>query len=432
MMDLTGWMECWDMFPAPGGLMLCAVSGGRDSMCLLHYLHGLSARRGFRVAAAHLNHGMRPTALRDEELVRTFCEERGIPLSVGHARVYEQAEEWGLTVEEAGRKARYDFLTDTARALGAEKIATAHHQNDQAETVLLHLLRGTGPEGLGGIPPVRGAIVRPLLDTPREEIEAYVAAHGIPYQEDETNADTHYARNCLRREIWPMLEGINPQAGRHVAAAARILRRENEYLDGEAERYLPPEGTQVERQVLLAAPEVLRPRMLRLLIDRLPCGKKDFGRMHLEALERLAASGGVLDLPEGVQAAAEGAYLRLTLRSEAPEETALRPGETVRWGGYEIRLCAPEESGALPLRCLGAPLSVRPWRSGDGLYLPGGRGKRSVKRLLSDAGFGPAERGSVPVLCAGGRAIALWGVGADREFAAEVRDADVAVMWKKI
>ena len=152
-MDLTGWMAQWNMFPPPGGVILCAVSGGRDSMCLLHYLHQLSRERDFRVAAAHLNHGMRQTAERDEGLVRSFCAEREIPFYVGYEKVYDRAREWDLSVEETGRRLRYAFLARTAEETGADRIATAHHMGDQAETVLLNLLRGTGP---CGAPALRG------------------------------------------------------------------------------------------------------------------------------------------------------------------------------------------------------------------------------------------------------------------------------------
>ena len=202
-MNLMPFMEQWHMLPRSGGSILCAVSGGRDSMCLLHYLHEASRQHHFTVAAAHLNHLMRDTALRDVDFVRSFCTERGIPFFTEAAPVYEMAEQWNIGVEEAGRRLRYDFLYRTAQAIGAEKIATAHHMGDQAETVVLHLLRGTGPEGLGGIPPVRGRLIRPLLQTSRREIEQYLDENGIGHVEDETNEDMAYARNRLRRIILP-------------------------------------------------------------------------------------------------------------------------------------------------------------------------------------------------------------------------------------
>ena len=233
-LDLTAWMTRWRMLPPPGGLILCAVSGGRDSVCLLDCLWKLGRARDFRVAAAHLNHGMRPTAQRDEDLVRALCAERNIPFYTETVDVYALCAVWRLTVEETGRRARYDFLRRTADALAADFIATAHHRDDQAETVLLQLLRGTGPQGLTGIPPVRDGIIRPLLDTPRAAIDDYIAQNRLPYVTDETNLDTHYARNRLRLDIMPQLLAINPAAAAHIARTADILRAENDLLDAQA------------------------------------------------------------------------------------------------------------------------------------------------------------------------------------------------------
>ena len=149
-MDLMPWMQQQGMLPAAGETVLCAVSGGRDSVCLLHYLASLGRHRSFAVAAAHYNHLMRPTAGRDEAFVAGLCRELSVPLYVerGDVRAIARQEGWG--VEEAGRRLRYDFLERTADAIGASRIATAHHLSDQAETVVLNLLRGTGPEGLAG------------------------------------------------------------------------------------------------------------------------------------------------------------------------------------------------------------------------------------------------------------------------------------------
>ena len=170
-LDLLPFMRRWDMLPQPGGRILCAVSGGRDSMCLLHYLWQLGRREDFTVAAVHMNHGQRDTARRDELFVQNFCRERRIPCVTERVSVPEKAKEWGVGIEEAGRRLRYETFRRAAELTRADRIATAHHAADQAETVLLNLLRGTGPQGLAGIPPVRGNIIRPLLETSRQEIE---------------------------------------------------------------------------------------------------------------------------------------------------------------------------------------------------------------------------------------------------------------------
>ena len=197
-----------------GGTVLCALSGGRDSMAMLHILSRL-AEEGFRVAAAHFNHRLRSAADRDEAFVRDWCRERDIPLTCGAGDVRTFAAREGLGIEDAARKLRYAFLETAARDMGADRIATAHHREDNAETVLLHLLRGTGLQGLGGIAPVRGKIVRPLLETSRAEIDEYVQRNSIPYVEDESNQDTHFTRNRLRRRR------ATPSAGRRKPLCRR-------------------------------------------------------------------------------------------------------------------------------------------------------------------------------------------------------------------
>ena len=412
MLDVTAWMTRWQMFPPPGGLILCAVSGGRDSVCLLDCLWRLGQQRDFRVAAAHLNHGMRPTAQRDEELVRALCDARNIPLHTERVEVYALAAAWHLTVEETGRRARYDFLRRTAERTGADFIATAHHREDQAETVLLQLLRGTGMQGLTGIPPVRDTVIRPLLDTPRAAIDAYIAENALPYVTDETNLDTHYARNRLRIDIMPRLLAINPAAAEHIARTADILRRENAYLDGEAAALLPPHGAVLSCAALLAAPEPLRPRMLRLLTDRLPTGKKDFTAAHYRSLETLCRTGGTLSLPGGALAVCRGGTLSLTVPASAPEETPLRMGENTV-GTWHITLSRTPAPGALTLR--DGAYTVRSWHRDDRLTLPHSRGSRSLKRLFADRGVAPEQRDALPVLCLGGAAAAVFGVGIDRK-----------------
>lgn len=431
-MDLLPYMEQWNMLPEQGGVILCAVSGGRDSMCLLHYLHQLGKTKDFTVAAAHLNHLMRPTAERDVNFVRGFCEENGIPFFTEAVPVCDRAKEWNVTVEEAGRRARYEFLERTADAAGAGRIATAHHQNDQAETVLLNLLRGTGPEGLGGIPPVRGRYIRPLLNIPRAEIETYLQENGIGHIEDETNADTDFARNRLRLEIWPRLASINGALTEHIASAAAITRRENDYLDGLASELLPAEGAQISCEKLQSAPPVLQSRMVRLLLRRLPTGKKDVGAVHIDAILRLTETGGTLSLPSKMQAVCRDGMLTLSVLPEQLDEQELHFGEN-RWGNYRIILTnVPFDVTNVPF-CMdnldffcdecSPKVTVRPWHREDRLILPGSRGARSLKRLFADRGICSPERETIPVLCIDDRVCAVFAVGQDTDFLQEKKIA---------
>ena len=424
-MDLMPWMQQQGMLPAAGETVLCAVSGGRDSVCLLDYLWRLGQERGFSVAAAHLNHGMRPTAQRDEELVRRLCRERKIPFYTEKVDVYALCDAWRLTVEETGRRARYEFLRRTAASIGAAFIATAHHREDQAETVLLNLVRGTGMQGLAGIPPVRGRIVRPLLETSRDDIETYLKTHGLSHVEDETNRDTSLGRNRLRREVMPGLLSLHPGAAASICRTAELLRQEDAFLDSLAAAYLPQEGLSASGERLLSAPEVLRLRALRLLAGRLPVGKKDFTAAHYRAMAELLEGGGMTALPAGAMALCRNGKLTLLPPEPPLGPMPLEPGENF-WGEYTISVRKTtgnfsQKRDAILLNCdkINGALSVRPYRGADRLTLPGSRGGRSVKRLLADRGVPPEKRGRIPVLCVGDRPAALWGVGTDVEFLPE-------------
>lgn len=426
-MELRSWMERWAMLPPAGGTLLVAVSGGRDSVCLLHYLASLP--RNFTVAAAHLDHGQRPTAGRDVAFVRELCQKLDVPCYVERADVPALARAAGVGLEEAGRRARYDFFLRTAEAIGAQRIATAHHADDQAETVLLNLLRGTGPQGLAGIPPVRGPIVRPLLQTTRREIEDYLHQHGLTWVEDETNQDESLKRNLLRRQLMPQLEQLHGGAAGNICRAAELLRQEDAFLDELAAAYVPPEGATAQRTRLLSAPPVLRLRALRLLTERLPVGKKDFTAAHYRAMSELLESGGLLELPGHTRALCRGDELRLETAPPDPEPMALQPGENL-WDDCCITLYlrdgVPGPEG-LYLRRDAGPLSVRPYRATDRLTLPGSRGSRSVKRLLTERGLPPEQRSRIPVLCAGEQPAAVWGVGVDTAFLPEESGQSICI-----
>ncbi|MEA4992852.1 MAG: tRNA lysidine(34) synthetase TilS, partial [Oscillibacter sp.] len=187
-----------------GTELLCAVSGGLDSMCLLDFAARWAEGREIPVAAAHFHHGLRgASADRDEAFVRDFCAARGIPFVSGRGDARAAAREEGLSVEEAARRLRYAFLEEAAAKRNGSVILTAHHADDNAETMLLNLCRGTGSAGLG-IPAVRGNIYRPFLELTRDQLADYAAARGLPPVEDETNDEDNAARNLLRHRVLPV------------------------------------------------------------------------------------------------------------------------------------------------------------------------------------------------------------------------------------
>ncbi len=209
--------EAYDLLPR-GGLILVALSGGPDSVALLHFLKS----HGFTVAAAHFNHHLRDTARRDAQFCQTLCRDWGVPFFTWGARVGEMP---GNT-EANARAARYGYLERLAAGLSAQRIATAHNANDNLETVLLHLTRGCGLQGLSGIQPRRGKLVRPMLHTTRRAIEEYLSQEGLSYVTDETNTDDRYARNRLRHQVIPVLESLNPRVAEAAARMTDYLRQD--------------------------------------------------------------------------------------------------------------------------------------------------------------------------------------------------------------
>ena len=421
-----------------GALVLVAVSGGMDSMCLLHCLH----TQGVRVAAAHFNHQLRAAeADGDEAFVRRWCESRDIAFYAGRCDVAALAAENGWTVEEAGRRARYEFLERTAEEIGADRIATAHHAQDNAETILFHLVRGTGPDGLGAIAPVRGKLIRPMLTVTREQIGRYAGENDVPYRTDSTNADTAYTRNYLRCEVLPLLEQVNAAASLHMSNTALRQREESAYLDELAagllrEKKQTPDGIALPCQAVREAPAVLRARMLRLLLDSLPAGKKDFTAAHIDSLAALCMGSGdaQLDLPHGVRARRRSGQLLLTIRGgKAPGPVPLPIDERTAWGEYTItaRNAGKNRVSAGSTFCLRCDagkdvLSVGAWNARAWLTLPG-KTPRSLKRLFADAGVTASERDRRPVIFINGAAAAVYGIGADEAFLPDA-DEDAVVI----
>lgn len=412
-----------------GGRVLCAVSGGMDSMCLLALLDTWGRRMGFVPVAAHFNHRLRGAAAdRDEAFVRDCCGERGIPFAAGRGDTRALAASEGLSVEEAARKLRYAFLEETADREQCCAILTAHHADDNAETVLLNLIRGTGSAGLAGIPQVRGNIYRPFLRTGREQLAAYAAAHGIPHVEDETNELDGAARNVLRHQVLPVLRELNGRAVENISAAAGILSRESEGMERLAAGLLEQaafagDGVSVSCRTLLEAPPALAERAVMQMLAAAAGRRKDFTAAHMAAVLDLAGRGaGEVTLPYGLAARREGDTLSVS-RRETMQRAELRLNTPLRWGDYTLTLLDRREGEGLALRGRRAgenrAVTVGPAAPGDRLTLPGARGGRSVKRLCVDRHISLDQRGRLPAIYADGRLAAVWRLGVDAEYLPE-------------
>ena len=311
-----------------GRRVLVACSGGVDSTVLFHALQRLSGRLGLELALGHVHHGLRGAeADADLEAVRELGAKHGV--RVEESRLDAAAlREIGPsrarpTLQEAARKARYQALTLQAERLGAERIATGHHRDDQAETVLLRVLRGAGPEALGGIPERSpdGRIVRPLLGVGREEIVEYAREAGLAWREDASNASRAYARNRLRHDWLPGLgEAFNPRLLRAVADLAEAARRDSEWIetrvDAETERWATEEtdgALWISAEPWPSLPEGLARRVVRRLLRRAGAGR-DLTRVHLLrtlGFLRSARPGTRLELPGGLRLSRERTGFRL-------------------------------------------------------------------------------------------------------------------------
>ena len=294
-----------------GACLLLAVSGGADSMALADGVLQLVNEGYCSAHVLHVEHGLRgEEALADAELVRRFCEEKGLAFTCVHVDVNAYAQGNKLSTEEAARKLRYDALEEKAQDLNADFILTAHHSDDQAETVLLKLLRGAGTEGLSGMQVRSGKIMRPLLHLTREHLENYCALLNISYCYDSSNDDLHYTRNKIRRELLPYLEkNFNPAIKKAVVQSAGILQEDDACLNQMAQEKFQALANCTDEGIILnvrkwqEVPAALRKRILRQAYFL--AGGKELGYRHTEALDVLClrkTSGKYLQLPQKMQA----------------------------------------------------------------------------------------------------------------------------------
>lgn len=423
--------------------VLAAVSGGLDSMCLLHLLQ----QYGLSVTAAHFNHGLRGAlADRDEAFVQEICMKWKIPFVAGRGDTRELAEKEGLSIEEAARKLRYTFLEEQARERNCTHILTAHHADDNAETMLLNLLRGTGARGLIGIPAIRDSIIRPFLRVTREELTAYAAEHDIPHVEDETNQELDAARNVLRHKVLPVLRELNPRAVENMARAAELLMRDEEALDDQAEQ-LVRDHARLQGDCLAELPvaictgrsQAVVSRALLRMMAYVAGRRQDFSRVHVEAAMKLLYHGHMgqeASLPYGMKVFRRDESI--VIQKEPcilPEEVTIVPGRELTFGDWRVSLGEPVLSQGAYCYNVSLPesgtLTVSCWKSTDRMRVSGGRGSRSVKRLAADSGISYAERDRLPVLRMDGCPVAIPGIGVNEEITPDENKKTILVTFLK-
>ena len=410
--ELRSQLRRYDMLQ-PGDTVVCAVSGGADSMALLWAMYLLKDKLQIQLEAAHFNHGLRGAESdRDEQFVREFCQRYDVPLHVGSAQVRPGKK--GL--EAAAREARYAYF-DTLPG----KLATAHTADDNAETVLLHLVRGTGLKGLGGIAPVMGRRIRPMLTVTRQQVLELLEEYHVSYVTDSSNETDAFLRNRLRHHVMPLLKQENPRLAENLSDMAMRLRQDEEGLCAMADRPLPEIG---ELRTLHPA---IRSRMLeRFLKDN---GVREPEADHIALAERLVFSANPsakVDLPGGVTVSR--CYEKLVVLTEdRPQQAVELPREgTVELPqlGLKVTVTAATDivnTASVFTVCPEGQMVLRSRRSGDELRLSGGT--KTLKKRMIDRKIPAAQRQNLPVIADSRGILAVYSIGTDLDRAAKALPA---------
>lgn len=418
---------------ATGDRVIAGVSGGADSVCLLFQLLEYQKKCEFSLEVVHIEHGIRGgESLEDAAFVEELCQKHGILFHLRRFDVLSIARERKLSVEEAGRQVRYAAFAELLQERGANKIAVAHNRDDQAETILMNLARGSGLKGLGGMLPVRGQVIRPLLGTGRAQIEEYLRERGIAWRVDTTNLEPDYARNRTRLLVLPALsQAVNERAAEHIAQAGFRLQRIQTYLEHEEkkleERLVKSSGkdsVKIVRDDFLMQERLMQEYLIQRCLERIG-GLKDVGEVHIEALCRLASleNGKEVKLPGRLRGKNKNEFLVLERENEGRKEELegaeiCIPGVTC-WGDFRIvtSLEAPENQIIAEKKytkwfdydTIKNKLQIRTRKSGDYLTVNAQGGRKTLKKYFIDEKILQEERDFIPLLADGSHI--LWAVG---------------------
>ena len=405
---------------APGDTVICAVSGGADSVAMLFALYLLREKLGITLEAAHFNHNLRgEESLRDETFVRELCARYEIPLHVASGEIHPGKK--GL--EAAARDARYAFLESLPG-----KIATAHTADDNAETILMHLVRGTGLKGLGGIAPQRGKLIRPMLGITRREVEDFLAEWHLPHVEDSTNETDAFLRNRLRHHVMPLLAAENPRIAENLSQMALRLREDEACLS-----QLSNYETLPEVETLRTLPSAVRSRMLERFLKE--NGVREPEDVHIAQAEALVFSespSASAAFPGGVTLSRQYGHLTANPTGEAFTPVTLTCPGSAEAAGIRIT-CEPAgelaQSENLLTVCPVGKISIRPRQTGDKIRLSGG--SKSLKKLFIDRKIPAADRERIPVVCDETGILGVYSIGVNLDRAAQILPA-VTIRFERI
>jgi tRNA(Ile)-lysidine synthase len=437
---VEGYMAEQRLFP-PDGRLLVAVSGGPDSTALLLVLARLALKRDLYIEAAHFDHQLRgkEPAAAERSAVEDLLHRCGVEGNFGSGDVAGLSRTSKLSIEEAARRARYDFLAKVARSRGFACVAAGHTEDDQAETVLMHILRGSGLSGIAGMAPLsrwpnakmKGLnLVRPLLSLTRSETEAYCRDAGVTPVLDDTNRSLAHLRNEVRGAVLPYLRRYNPALNRALARLAAAARDDLSYIESQAAGAFERQGDAVvlKRRLVRGWPPSLRRHGLRLALMELVGDLQGFSERHVAALEKLAVGkegGRRLDLARGVSAEVSPDRVVLSLGRAFVEPLPERPVELpvpgeVTFGRLRVlaggqRLPKDEASAEVDAEALGMTLLVRRRKRGDRFQPAGMTGSKKLQDFFVDARVPRQERDVVPIfesergiVWVGGLRIAEW------------------------
>lgn len=414
------YIEKYNMIEA-GSQVIVGISGGGDSVCLLFLLSRYQKKKFFHLQGVHVNHGIRgQEALRDQEYARELCERLGVPFTVYTYSVPDIANREKRSLEETGRMVRRRAFAQKAAELGGKTaIALAHHENDNAETVLHNLIRGTKVAGLGGIRPIQRSeegisYIRPLLKVTREEIEAYLKQQQIPWMTDSSNEEIVYTRNRIRHKILPEMEKINPRAVSHITQAADTFLAIEEYLRGQADRlyreYVEKKenGYWIQKELFLEK-ELMQSYVVRMVLEQVAGKKQDLTAAHVESILSLGRgrTGASVSLPGGVLASQ--VYGNLLIRVPAAGELPLKEleFEVFLWENQQI----PEKTYTkwFDYDKIKSSLEIRRRKPGDFLTVTEAGGTKKLKDYMIDCKIPREERENLTLLADGSHI--LWIVG---------------------
>ncbi|MCR5784131.1 MAG: tRNA lysidine(34) synthetase TilS [Eubacterium sp.] len=422
-----------------GDRVLLGLSGGADSVCLYLVLVELMEEVGFDIVCVHINHGIRgEEAKRDADFCERLCKSFGTEFLLYTYDIPAFAKENSLSEEEAGRIKRYETFEKVAEEKGCSKIAVAHHMNDNAETMLFNLARGSGVAGLCAMAPVTQNIIRPLLAVKRDEIEKYLGKIGQTYMTDSTNLDNEYSRNKIRNSIIPELEKLNTAAVEHINKSMDLLREMNDYVLNDANR--AAEGVITEEdedeikadiKKLLNLPAFMRLFVIKIFVEKIAGQKKDISFVHIEAAAELLnkQNGKMVNLPYNVRVLREYDVLRITrVKKNTDKETVIELGGlfegktiTPRFAGssYELALektCDMEKIIAqnpytkfVDCDKISDSLKIRHPKAGDYLVINDKGDTKKLSRLFIDEKIPKESRETMTVFADGDHII--WAVG---------------------